>query len=72
MADAILNAVEKNRIMLRKPWIVHLIPLLRGLLPTRFFDVLVGKGFRAYSTMEHFTGRPVQKAAIHSETNLKQ
>ena len=67
VADAVLNAVEKNKIMLRKPFIVHLIPLLRGLLPTRLFDLLVGKGLKAYSTMEHFTGRPVEKAATHPE-----
>lgn len=71
MADAILKAVEKNKIMLRKPFIVHLIPLLRGLLPTRLFDLLVGKGFKAYSTMEGFVGRSVDKAAPRHESSLK-
>jgi short-subunit dehydrogenase len=36
-AQAILEAVEKNKILLRKPAIVNLLPLLRGLLPARLF-----------------------------------
>ncbi|WP_162052623.1 SDR family oxidoreductase [Pontibacter pamirensis] len=71
VADAILKAVEKNKIMLRKPFIVHLIPLLRGLLPTRLFDLVVGRGFKAYSTMEDFVGRPTDKAAPRYNSSLK-
>lgn len=72
VADATLKAIEKNKIMLRKPSLVHVIPLLRGLLPTRLFDLLVGRGFRAYSTMEHFTGRQADKAAPYPKTTLKK
>ncbi|MDX5438086.1 MAG: SDR family oxidoreductase [Pontibacter sp.] len=59
----ILNAVEQNKILLRRPLIVHLLPLLRGLLPTRLFDRVVGYGFDVYTSMDHFAGRPAQKAA---------
>ena len=70
VAEAILKAVEKNKIPLRKPAIVGLIPVLRGLLPTRLFDLVVGRGFKAYSTMDHFTGRPDDKALpLHKETS---
>lgn len=58
IADAILEAIEKNRIILRKPFIVHLLPLLRGLLPTRVFDTVAGRWFGVYSSMNDFTGRP--------------
>ncbi|WP_347156761.1 SDR family oxidoreductase [Pontibacter chitinilyticus] len=58
MAVAVLNAVEQNRILLRKPAIVHLLPVLRGILPTRVFDYLVGRVFQVYTSMDHFTGRP--------------
>lgn len=69
VADAVLKAVEKNRIMLRKPSLVYLIPLLRGLLPTRLFDLVVGRGFKTYSTMDHFTGRPADKTVpLHKTT----
>lgn len=66
----ILNAVEQNRILLRRPLIVHLLPLLRGLLPTRLFDRAVGYGFNVYTSMDHFAGRPAQKAAPdHTHTS---
>jgi len=56
-ADRIISAVESNRILLRMPWIVNLLPLLRGLLPSRLFDLVIGKGFRIYDSMDHFVGR---------------
>ncbi|RDV11981.1 SDR family NAD(P)-dependent oxidoreductase [Pontibacter diazotrophicus] len=71
VADAILKAVEKNKILLRKPFIVHLIPLLRGLLPTRLFDLFVGRGFKAYSTMEGFVGHPANKTVPRHNSSLK-
>ncbi|WP_299701581.1 SDR family oxidoreductase [uncultured Pontibacter sp.] len=58
IADAILQAVEQNRIILRKPFIVHLLPLLRGILPTRVFDTVAGRWFGVYTSMNDFTGRP--------------
>ena len=72
VAGAVLTAVEKNKIMLRKPFMVHLIPLFRGLLPTRLFDLVVGRVFKAYSTMDHFTGRPTDKAILPNKTTLKK
>ncbi|MFD2515129.1 SDR family oxidoreductase [Pontibacter locisalis] len=62
MAAAILNAVEKNKILLRKPAIVYLLPVLRGILPTRLFDLVVGRLFNVYSSMNHFAGRPTAEA----------
>ncbi len=60
--EAMLDAIKKNKIILRKPDIVHLLPLLRGLLPARIFDFVVGKGFRVYTSMQHFTGRAPAEA----------
>jgi all-trans-retinol dehydrogenase (NAD+) len=58
IVDAILKAVEQNKIILRKPFIVHLLPLLRGILPTRVFDTVAGRWFGVYTSMNDFTGRP--------------
>ena len=55
--NRIVRAVEANRILLRAPRIVNLLPLLRGVLPTRVFDRVIGRGFRIYSSMDHFVGR---------------
>jgi short-subunit dehydrogenase len=52
-----LRAVERDRILLRAPFMVRLLPPLRGLLPARAFDLIVGRLFRVYSSMEGFVGR---------------
>ena len=57
VVDRIIRAVESDRILVRTPSIVNLLPLLRGLLPTRWFDRLIGRGFRIYSSMDRFVGR---------------
>jgi len=54
---AILDAVEANRILLRAPFMVKLLPLLRGVLPTRVFDLVAGRLFGVYSSMDTFVGR---------------
>ncbi len=53
----IARAIEQNRIFLRMPWIVNVLPLLRGILPTRWFDVVVGEWFGIYHSMKTFRGR---------------
>ncbi len=53
----IANAIHGNRNVLRLPWIVNVLPLLRGLLPRSWFDVIVGEWFGIYHTMDQFTGR---------------
>jgi len=57
ISEAIIGAVQKNIIVLRKPFMVKLIPFLKGILPTRLFDFVAGKLFKVYSTMDSFTGR---------------
>ena len=68
MAAAVLSAVEKNKILLRKPSIVYLLPILRGILPTRLFDFVVGRLFNVYSSMNHFAGRPATDSVPSSTT----
>lgn len=57
ITKSILAAVEQNKIILRKPAVVHLLPVLRGILPTKIFDAIVGRGFNVYTSMNQFTGR---------------
>lgn len=56
-ARRIIRAIERNRIFLKMPGLVNLIPPVKGLLPIRWFDWLVGKVLRTHATMTHFTGR---------------
>ena len=57
IVNRIVRAVQRNRILLRAPRIVYLLPLLRGVLPARVFDLLIGRGFRIYESMDSFKGR---------------
>jgi short-subunit dehydrogenase len=54
---AVLAGIQRNAIWVRTPWIVTILPLVRGLLPTTWFDVIVGKWLGVYDTMRTFTGR---------------
>lgn len=56
-ARQIINAIEKNKIFCRMPWIVYVMPFFKGILPQRWFDGLIGKWFGIYSSMEQFKGR---------------
>jgi hypothetical protein len=39
------------------PAMVYAIPFVKGVLPARWFDTIVGKGLGVYKTMSTFTGR---------------
>jgi short-subunit dehydrogenase len=56
-AQTIINGVKRNKIFVRMPWIVYIVPLLKGLLPVRWMDVLAGKIFGFHKSMDKFTGR---------------
>lgn len=71
ITDQIIKAVKYNEIEVKAPWSVHLIPILRGILPTRLFDLLVGKGLNVYNSMANFIGRPA-KEAIPEKENLQK
>lgn len=53
----IVKGVQRNRRFVRMPALVYLIPLLKGLLPARLFDLLIGRGMGVYSSMAGFKGR---------------
>lgn len=53
----IVGAIERDRIFLRMPRIVSLVPLLRGLLPVRWFDRIVGDWLGVYRSMDEFRAR---------------
>ena len=52
------KAMLAGRPLLMKPWSVGLGRALKGLLPTRAWDVVGGRLFKIYSSMDDFTGRP--------------
>ena len=57
VAARIIKAIEKDKIILRTPWIIYTLPLVSGLLPKRMLDLVIGKLFGIYRTMDEFKGR---------------
>lgn len=56
-ANAIVAAIEQDKIFLRLPRLLNLLPLLRGILPARWFDRIGGEWLGIYHSMEEFRGR---------------
>jgi all-trans-retinol dehydrogenase (NAD+) len=57
VAREIVAAIRQDRIFLRLPRSLNLVPLVRGILPTRWFDRVGGEWFGVYRTMSTFRGR---------------
>ncbi len=55
-ANKIVRAIQKNKIFVRMPWLVYFLPFIKGILPVRWFDLIIGKGFGVYKTMNEFKG----------------
>lgn len=55
--SAAWNAMLKGKPLLMKPWTVGFGRALKGLMPTRAWDVVAGRVFKVYSSMDAFTGR---------------
>jgi all-trans-retinol dehydrogenase (NAD+) len=57
VAREIVRAIRRDRIFLRLPRRVNLLPLLKGALPPRWLDRVVGDWMGVYRTMNTFRGR---------------
>lgn len=55
----IIQAIESNKIFLRIPGIINTLPFIKGILPSRLFDLIVGKWLGIYKSMQDFKGRPL-------------
>jgi len=56
-ARKIIKGVKQNKIYIRMPWIVFTLPFFKGILPQRWLDIVVGKWFGMYKSMQEFKGR---------------
>ncbi|WP_223692653.1 SDR family NAD(P)-dependent oxidoreductase [Leifsonia poae] len=57
VVDRVWRAMLAGRPMLMLPWSVALAKTLKGILPTRAWDVLADRVFGVYNSMDDFTGR---------------
>jgi all-trans-retinol dehydrogenase (NAD+) len=55
-AQKIIKGIEQNKIFIRFPKIVYILPFLKGVLPVHFFDFVMGRIFGVYKTMNTFSG----------------
>jgi all-trans-retinol dehydrogenase (NAD+) len=56
VVDSIIKAIKKNKLLVRKPFMIKITPLAKGILPTRVFDLFVGKILGVYKSMDDFIG----------------
>jgi all-trans-retinol dehydrogenase (NAD+) len=56
-AKKIIKGIEKNKLFVRMPGIVYAILFVKGILPARWFDMVVGKWLGMFNTMNEFKGR---------------
>ena len=56
-AGKIIKGLENDRIFVRMPGIIYLLLFAKGILPARWFDVIVGNWMGIYKTMDDFKGR---------------
>jgi len=56
LAARVVRAIRRNRLVVRAPFLVRLLPFTKGILPIRLFDLFVGKVLGVYRSMENFEG----------------
>ena len=56
-ARKIINGIEKNRRFVRMPRLVYALSFIKGILPSTWFDKIVGQWLGVYSSMNTFEGR---------------
>jgi len=57
IVDAIIQGIGKNKIYVRKPFMVKLVPFVKGILPRPIFDWMAGNILGVYKSMDQFKGR---------------
>ncbi len=57
VVESIIKAIKKNKLFVRKPFLIKLTPLVKGILPTRAFDWFTGRFLGVYKSMDGFVGR---------------
>ncbi len=71
-AANIIRAIQKNRLFIRMPGLVYFLPFIKGILPVRWFDFIIGKGFGVYKTMNDFKGHSSKQNENDSNRDIKK
>jgi len=57
LAGKVIRAIKHNRLFVRAPFMVKILPFTKGILPVRWFDLIVGRWLGVYRSMMGFKGR---------------
>lgn len=71
-ASKIVKAIQKDKAFIRMPGMVYLLPFVKGILPVVWFDLIIGKGFGVYKTMNKFEGHGSKLKENDSKRNIKK
>lgn len=50
------ESMKKGKIVVRSPWTVYLVAIMKGMLPIRLFDLIFGRLLGVYKSMDEFKG----------------
>ncbi|MGH8711662.1 MAG: SDR family NAD(P)-dependent oxidoreductase, partial [Burkholderiales bacterium] len=50
------ESMKKGKVVVRSPWTVYLVAIMKGVLPIRLFDFIFGNIFGVYKSMDEFKG----------------
>lgn len=65
--ERVMIGVERNEVNLKAPFVVNALPILKGVLPTRIFDVVAGDLFGVYKSMDTFKGKTQKNEVLKDE-----
>lgn len=70
VANRTIKAIKDNENMLLMPDSLNLVPILKGIFPTKIFDVVAG-WLGVFSSMDSFKGRPENESVPEKKTKVK-
>jgi len=50
------ESMKKGKMVVRSPWTIYLVAIMKGMLPIRLFDFIFGNIFGVYKSMDEFKG----------------
>ncbi len=50
------ESMKKGKLMVRSPWTIYLVAIMKGILPIRLFDLIFGRLLGVYKSMDEFKG----------------
>lgn len=56
LVQKVWDSMKKGKVVVRAPWTIYLVAMMKGMLPVRLFDFIFGRIFGVYKSMDEFKG----------------